>query len=161
MARRCALAGTMTTSKQRQTRAFGIARVCPCGSARWVVIMNLAEDTVETSCSLSGHLNPPEPAQSGCFIGLDILLVIISCWRTMLQECHCMLFLTDDNDFRGDSQEITIDVSLSLQPCFVEAVFTVWFPSAQRATCCLAGSQGGHSARMMRVLGAVEMVLVS
>jgi len=25
------------------------------------------------------------------------------------KECHCMLFLTDDNDFRGDSQEITID----------------------------------------------------
>ncbi|WPT14183.1 Ferredoxin-thioredoxin reductase catalytic chain [Picochlorum sp. SENEW3] len=25
------------------------------------------------------------------------------------KECHCMLFLTEDNDFRGDEQEITID----------------------------------------------------
>ncbi len=26
-----------------------------------------------------------------------------------LQECHCMLFLTEDNDFRGDDQAITLD----------------------------------------------------
>ena len=26
-----------------------------------------------------------------------------------LQECHCMLFLTEDNDFRGDEQAITLD----------------------------------------------------
>lgn len=64
-----------------------------------------------------------------------------------------MLFLTDDNDFRGDSQEITIDVSLSLQLCVVEAAATLWFCSAYRATCCVAGSQGGHSARMMSALG--------
>jgi ferredoxin-thioredoxin reductase catalytic chain len=25
------------------------------------------------------------------------------------KECHCMLFLTEDNDFRGDRQDITID----------------------------------------------------
>lgn len=25
------------------------------------------------------------------------------------KECHCMLFLTEDNDFRGDEQEITLD----------------------------------------------------
>lgn len=25
------------------------------------------------------------------------------------KECHCMLFLTEDNDFRGDDQEITMD----------------------------------------------------
>lgn len=25
------------------------------------------------------------------------------------KECHCMLFLTEDNDFRGDEQEITMD----------------------------------------------------
>ena len=25
------------------------------------------------------------------------------------KECHCMLFLTEDNDFRGDEQEITIE----------------------------------------------------
>jgi ferredoxin-thioredoxin reductase catalytic chain len=25
------------------------------------------------------------------------------------KECHCMLFLTPDNDFAGDMQEITID----------------------------------------------------
>lgn len=24
-------------------------------------------------------------------------------------ECHCMLFLTKDNDFAGDSQEITVE----------------------------------------------------
>ena len=25
------------------------------------------------------------------------------------QECHCMLFLTEDNDFRGEEQHITLD----------------------------------------------------
>lgn len=25
------------------------------------------------------------------------------------QECHCMLFLTEDNDFRGDDQTMTLD----------------------------------------------------
>lgn len=30
------------------------------------------------------------------------------------KECHCMLFLTEDNDFRGDEQEITIDEVTSL-----------------------------------------------
>eukprot|EP00208_Stichococcus_sp_RCC1054_P002727 CAMPEP_0206135342 /NCGR_PEP_ID=MMETSP1473-20131121/652_1 /ASSEMBLY_ACC=CAM_ASM_001109 /TAXON_ID=1461547 /ORGANISM="Stichococcus sp, Strain RCC1054" /LENGTH=101 /DNA_ID=CAMNT_0053527171 /DNA_START=231 /DNA_END=536 /DNA_ORIENTATION=- len=25
------------------------------------------------------------------------------------KECHCMLFLPDDNDFAGDSQEITME----------------------------------------------------
>jgi len=25
------------------------------------------------------------------------------------KECHCMLFLTEDNDFRGEEQEITMD----------------------------------------------------
>ena len=27
----------------------------------------------------------------------------------LAQECHCMLFLTDDNGFRGEEQAITID----------------------------------------------------
>jgi ferredoxin-thioredoxin reductase catalytic chain len=26
----------------------------------------------------------------------------------MLQECHCMLFLTEDNDFAGKDQEISM-----------------------------------------------------
>jgi ferredoxin-thioredoxin reductase catalytic chain len=26
-----------------------------------------------------------------------------------IQECHCMLFLTDDNDFAGKEQNITMD----------------------------------------------------
>ena len=26
-----------------------------------------------------------------------------------LQECHCMLFLTEDNDFRGEDNQITLD----------------------------------------------------
>ena len=26
-----------------------------------------------------------------------------------LQECHCMLFLTEDNDFRGEDQEMTLE----------------------------------------------------
>lgn len=26
-----------------------------------------------------------------------------------MQECHCMLFLTEDNDFRGEDQSITIE----------------------------------------------------
>lgn len=26
-----------------------------------------------------------------------------------LQECHCMLFLTEDNDFAGSDQAITLD----------------------------------------------------
>lgn len=26
-----------------------------------------------------------------------------------LQECHCMLFLTDDNDFSGKDQTITLE----------------------------------------------------
>lgn len=30
------------------------------------------------------------------------------------KECHCMLFLTEDNDFRGDEQEITMDEVLSM-----------------------------------------------
>ena len=65
-----------------------------------------------------------------------------------------MLFLTDDNDFRGDSQEITIDVSLPLQPCIVELLLLYDFPDvARQATQCFAGSQGGHSARLMRVVG--------
>ncbi|NET10795.1 MAG: ferredoxin--nitrite reductase, partial [Symploca sp. SIO2B6] len=25
------------------------------------------------------------------------------------KECHCMLFLTEDNDFAGDNQEISIE----------------------------------------------------
>jgi len=25
------------------------------------------------------------------------------------KECHCMLFLTDDNDFVGDSTDISVD----------------------------------------------------
>ena len=27
----------------------------------------------------------------------------------MRQECHCMLFLTEDNDFRGEDQAITLE----------------------------------------------------
>jgi ferredoxin-thioredoxin reductase catalytic chain len=30
------------------------------------------------------------------------------------KECHCMLFLTEDNDFRGDEQEITMDEVVQL-----------------------------------------------
>jgi ferredoxin-thioredoxin reductase catalytic chain len=30
------------------------------------------------------------------------------------KECHCMLFLTEDNDFRGDEQEITMDEVCSM-----------------------------------------------
>lgn len=26
-----------------------------------------------------------------------------------VQECHCMLFLTPDNDFSGEEQDITLD----------------------------------------------------
>lgn len=26
-----------------------------------------------------------------------------------VQECHCMLFLTEDNDFAGKDQDITLD----------------------------------------------------
>jgi ferredoxin-thioredoxin reductase catalytic chain len=29
-------------------------------------------------------------------------------WLLLLQECHCMLFLTEDNDFAGKEQEISI-----------------------------------------------------
>lgn len=29
--------------------------------------------------------------------------------RVLLQECHCMLFLTEDNDFAGREQTITPD----------------------------------------------------
>jgi ferredoxin-thioredoxin reductase catalytic subunit len=36
-----------------------------------------------------------------CTVSLSLLV--------LLQECHCMLFLTDDNDFAGKDQEITID----------------------------------------------------
>lgn len=52
-----------------------------------------------------------------------------------------MLFLTDDNDFRGDAQEITIDVSfpaLRLSPCrwlcsHTQTVASIW----QKANCAL------------------------
>jgi ferredoxin-thioredoxin reductase catalytic chain len=27
----------------------------------------------------------------------------------LLQECHCMLFLTEDNDFAGKEQDISMD----------------------------------------------------
>jgi ferredoxin-thioredoxin reductase catalytic chain len=27
----------------------------------------------------------------------------------LVQECHCMLFLTSDNDFAGQDQQITPD----------------------------------------------------
>lgn len=64
-----------------------------------------------------------------------------------------MLFLTDDNDFRGDSQEITIDVSLPLPHALCNLLIHQWFDLAPRATWCSAGSQGGHPARMMSVLG--------
>ncbi|CEG00271.1 Ferredoxin thioredoxin reductase beta subunit,domain [Ostreococcus tauri] len=30
------------------------------------------------------------------------------------KECHCMLFLTDDNDFAGDEQTITMDELIEL-----------------------------------------------
>jgi len=30
------------------------------------------------------------------------------------KECHCMLFLTEDNDFRGDDQQITMDEVVEL-----------------------------------------------
>ncbi len=26
-----------------------------------------------------------------------------------MQECHCMLFLTEDNDFRGEEQTLPLD----------------------------------------------------
>lgn len=30
------------------------------------------------------------------------------------QECHCMLFLTDDNDFAGEETDITVDTVIKL-----------------------------------------------
>lgn len=30
------------------------------------------------------------------------------------KECHCMLFLTEDNDFRGEDQEITMEEVVSM-----------------------------------------------
>ena len=29
--------------------------------------------------------------------------------RDHAQECHCMLFLTDDNDFRGEDAKISME----------------------------------------------------
>ncbi len=29
-------------------------------------------------------------------------------WAACVQECHCMLFLTEDNDFAGREQNITL-----------------------------------------------------
>ena len=34
--------------------------------------------------------------------------------RPSPQECHCMLFLTEDNDFRGEEQDITLDEVVEL-----------------------------------------------
>lgn len=34
---------------------------------------------------------------------------LIACLHSCLQECHCMLFLTEDNDFAGREQNITIE----------------------------------------------------
>ena len=36
-------------------------------------------------------------------------VLVIHVLFVLLQECHCMLFLTEDNDFRGDDQAITLD----------------------------------------------------
>ena len=41
-------------------------------------------------CTLTGRPPTPRPSRA-------------------LQECHCMLFLTEDNDFRGEEQNITLD----------------------------------------------------
>lgn len=32
-----------------------------------------------------------------------------ACKALALQECHCMLFLTEDNGFRGEERAITLD----------------------------------------------------
>jgi ferredoxin-thioredoxin reductase catalytic subunit len=38
------------------------------------------------------------------------LLLCNVCWLyAAVQECHCMLFLTEDNDFAGKEQDISMD----------------------------------------------------
>ena len=46
-----------------------------------------------------------------------------------------MLFLTDDNDFRGDSQDITIDVSLAVWTMHAGCSLSMFHQSGQWAGC--------------------------
>jgi hypothetical protein len=34
---------------------------------------------------------------------------LLAAAAVLLQECHCMLFLTEDNDFAGKEQDISMD----------------------------------------------------
>ena len=62
-------------------------------------------------CPEDTHMLPLEPAQSTCSLLLRTLqsCLCVTLPSAHLQECHCMLFLTEDNDFRGDEQAITLD----------------------------------------------------
>ena len=84
---RCALADTTMTRMQKLSRASGTALVFQCVSARYNVVSI-------------------EPCSSQA---TDVLNCKYDKKCTLLQECHCMLFLTEDNDFRGEDQAITLD----------------------------------------------------
>ncbi len=85
--RRCAPAVTMMIRSWRLSRDSGTAPVSPCGSAR-------------CACS-AGCLG-----YSFCLSKEDSAL---SVFPGAEQECHCMLFLTEDNSFRGEDTSISLE----------------------------------------------------
>ena len=53
--------------------------------------------------------SPPASAEQLHFSAQLAALVADSSLFPSMQECHCMLFLTSDNDFAGKDQTITMD----------------------------------------------------
>eukprot|EP00891_Asterochloris_glomerata_P007723 jgi/Astpho2/7723/fgenesh1_pm.00115_%23_36_t len=78
---------------------------CSDKSVTAVVIKGLAEHKDELGaplCPCRHYDNKPAEAKQGFW----------NCPCVPMRErkeCHCMLFLTEDNDFRGDDQAITLD----------------------------------------------------
>jgi hypothetical protein len=93
-------AATMTTKLWRQSRDSGTALAFPCARERYT------------------HPPPVSLSKSTTYINITNLFVTFKallspllsyCSVLAVQECHCMLFLTEDNDFAGEEQNITID----------------------------------------------------
>jgi len=40
---------------------------------------------------------------------LPLIVLLDKMMHAALQECHCMLFLTEDNDFAGTDQQISME----------------------------------------------------
>lgn len=54
------------------------------------------------------HIRTDTPTAGRCVLTFICICVLLLPLPLLSQECHCMLFLTEDNDFAGQEQEITM-----------------------------------------------------